>query len=128
MVVKKAESVPAGGLTAGDMLDSIPVLNQAAKITRTGDSTMVEVPTRRPSYLVPPISWIIRFSGKRRISLDGIGSEMLDLCDGNRTVEEVVERFAVANKLSFREAQIPIIQFLTLLVGRGILALAFPKQ
>ncbi|MBA4387469.1 MAG: hypothetical protein C0404_05770 [Verrucomicrobia bacterium] len=117
-----------GGLTAPDLLAGVPHVNKAARMTRKPAGALVEVPTRKPGYLVPPISWIIRFSGSKRVELDELGVDIMNLCDGRRTVEMVVEAFAVANKLSFRESQLPVIQFLTMLSGRGILAIAFAKE
>lgn len=114
-------------LTGSDMLEGIPHVNQKAKISRGKDAVLIEIPTRRPGYLVPPISWIIKFHGTRSVSLDQIGVDLLDLCDGKRTVENIIEEFAIENKLSFREAQLPVTQFLTSLTEHGILAVAFLK-
>jgi hypothetical protein len=38
-------------------------------------------------------------------------------------VETVIEKFAAANKLSFREAQLPVTQFLQQLTERGLVAI-----
>jgi hypothetical protein len=84
--------------------------------------TMVSVPVRRPSWLVPPISWILPFSSHRRVELDDLGLEVLNLCNGRNTVESIIEKFAADHKLSFREAQLSVTQFLRLLTERGLVA------
>jgi len=83
----------------------------------------VTVPIRRPKYLVPPISWLLPFSKYRRVELEAAGAEIFRLCDGKRRVEDVIEKFAIDHKLSFREAQLPVGKFLTQLTERGLLAI-----
>ena len=104
-------------------LAAVPHRNAAMKLEPLSDGCLVSVPVRRPGWLVPPISWILPWSDVRRVQLDQPGAEVLNLCDGQRTGEEVVERFAEAHKLSFREGQTAVTQFLRQLLQRGIVAL-----
>ena len=105
------------------LLSAVPVKNAAAEIQRRGDAMLVSVPMQRPRWLVPPLSWIIPFSDKRRVQLDALGSEVVELCDGKRTVEEVIETFSGRHRLSFREAQVAVTEFLRMLLQRGVVAL-----
>ena len=107
----------------GRLLSAVPCKNAAIKVEPAAGGLLVSVPVRRPGWLVPPISWVLPWSPFRRIALDEPGSEVLNLCDGKRTVEEVVERFAQSHKLSFRESQIAVTQFLRELLRRGVVAL-----
>jgi len=84
---------------------------------------LVSVPIRRPKYLVPPINWVLPFSKHRQVELEAAGAEIFRLCNGKRTVEGVIEKFAMDHKLSFREAQLPVGKFLTQLTERGLLAI-----
>ena len=104
-------------------LEAVPVRNESVQTSPVGDGLLVTVPLRRPKWLVPPISWLIPFSGVRRIQLDAPGRAVLELCDGNRNVEQIVESFAEAHRLSFREGQLAVTQFLRELVRRGIVAI-----
>ena len=52
-----------------------------------------------------------------------MGAEVLDLCDGKRNVERIIEQFAGAHKLTFREAQLAVTQFLRQLTRRGLTAI-----
>jgi hypothetical protein len=54
--------------------------------------------------------------------------DMLDLCDGKKTVERIIEEFALMNKLSFREAQLPVTQFLTSLTSGGVLVVELDRE
>jgi hypothetical protein len=105
-----------------DILRAVPHRNRAMEVSPGPRGAMVSVPVRRPSWLVPPISWILPFSSHRRVELDDLGLEVLNLCNGRNTVESVIEKFAADHKLSFREAQLSVTQFLRLLTERGLVA------
>ncbi len=110
-------------VSSADFLSAVPYTNKAMDLTRSGDgSVLVGVPLDRPRWLVPPISWVLPFSSERRVDLDALGTTVLDMCDGINTVETIIEKFAARHKLSFREAQLPVTQFLQQLTERGVVA------
>lgn len=110
--------------TVEQMFKSVPHRNAAMRVEIREDGTaLVSVPIRRPRYMIPPLSWLLPFSGKRRIELDTLGASVLDMCDGKTAVEKMITRFAAAHKLSFREAQAPVVQFLKMLTQRGVIAI-----
>ena len=105
-------------------LQAVPYINQDMGLTRNSDGTAsASVPIAKPRYLVPPISWILPFGPDRKVDLDSIGLSVLDLCDARRSVEKIIEIFAADNKLTFREAQLPVTRFLRQLTQRGIIAI-----
>ena len=108
-------------MTVAQFLGAVPQKNDAVKVEPAGDGLLVSVPIPRPRWLVPPISWVLPFSDHRRVELDAPGKTVLELCDGKRTVEEVVETFAQKHKLSFRESQLAVTRFFRDLVRRGII-------
>ena len=117
---------PEVDMTVARFLSAVPHRNTEIKQERLREGLLVSIPIRRPKWLVPPISWILPFSDHRQVQLDGPGRAVVELCDGKRTVEQIVESFAQENKLSFREAQLAVTQFLRELIGRGIVALVVP--
>ncbi len=120
----KVQSVKPSQIGVGQFLRSRPMRNESMLVERRPDgTTLASVPLRRPAWLVPPLSWLMPFSSHRRIELDTVGSAVLDLCDGRRTVERIIEDFARKEKLSFREAQLPVTQFLGQLAERGMMAI-----
>lgn len=114
---------PKPDMTVAQFLSAVPHKNTEMKLERMREGLLVSIPVRRPGWLVPPISWIMPFSNHRRVQLDGAGTAVVELCDGKRTVEQIVETFAQEHKLSFREAQLAVTQFLRELIGRGVVAL-----
>lgn len=110
-------------MTISQFLAAVPQKNAAVKIEPAGDGLLVSVPIPRPRWLVPPISWVLPFSDHRRVELDAPGKTVVELCDGQRTIEEVVETFAQRHKLSFRESQLAVTKFFSELVRRGIIVI-----
>ena len=122
-MTKSRPDRPSREQVVSRLLAAVPQKNEAATVERTAEGMLVSIPVRRPRWLVPPISWVVPFSQKRRVELDAAGRLVLESCDGRRTVEEVIERFAGEHKLSFRESQLAVTQFLRELVKRGVIAI-----
>jgi len=89
-----------------------------------GRTRHLKIPVRRPDYLVPPISWVVRPPDHRTLVLDPVGTDLWDWCDGRRTVEEVIELFARKHNLTFHEGRVSATAYLKELVKRGALAVA----
>lgn len=116
-------SKPPRHMPAEEVLSAVPYQNEAMDLTLRANGTAVaSVPLKRPRWLVPPLSWIIPFSSHRRVELDTAGVAVLKLCDGERDVESIIEKFAAYHKLSFRESQLSVSRFLQQLTQRGIVA------
>lgn len=104
------------------MLKSRPARNIAATIHRHGDHELsITVRKRKPAYLVPPLTWVLRPKLQRTIALDQLGIEIWDLCDASRTVENIIDEFSGRHKLSFHEARVAVTEYLRRLVQRGAL-------
>ena len=107
------------------MLEATPVRNAAAELAQEGpEGLSVSVKVKRPGYLVPPISWVIRRSPTRTVKLDRLGANVWSLCNGARTVEAVIDEFARVHRLSFHEARAAVTWYLSQLIQRGVLAIA----
>ncbi len=125
MAAKAGKAEAPDVLAASRLLASVPRRNEAAKVIPSGDGLIVDVPVNRPRWFVPPISWVVPLPAVRRVQLDAPGRAVLELCDGARTVEEVIETFAKEHKLTFREGQVAVTQFLRELLRRGIIVLVY---
>lgn len=117
------KELPKAGSPA-NFLRAVPHVNQTMETHRRSDGSMVvSIPIPRPKFLVPPLSWILPFSPYRRVELEPVGSGVLGMCDGRRTVEAIIEEFAADHKLSFREGQLAVTQFLRQLMQRGLVVI-----
>ena len=112
------------GASWKQMLAARPVQNAAANVERTdADSLKITVQKQKPRFMVPPLSWVMTPKLYRTVVLAGLGREIWDLCDGSRTVEEVVDAFADRYRLSFHESRAAVTGYMKLLVQRGALAM-----
>ncbi len=104
------------------LLSAVPVRNKAARYEDKGDGkALVHVPIRQKWYMGPPISWVMPLSKERVIALDKVGKEVWGLCDGNRTMEQIIEAFAEEHHLRFHQARLSIMEFLRQLTRRGLI-------
>ncbi len=102
--------------------------NESADTRTLGDQGVrITVRKKKAAFLVPPISWIIRTKQSHTVSLDHIGTQIWNWCDGKRTVEDVIDEFAKTYSLSFHEARVSVTGHLQQLVKRGVLAVAVKK-
>jgi len=70
--------------------------------------------------------WLLRLPErvKRDFELDAFGVEILGLCDGSRTVLDIIKKFTARHKLDPTEAEHAVLAFLKTLVRRGVVAMA----
>lgn len=106
------------------MLQATPLRNVAVTVTESHAGTVcIDVPLKPQRWMVPPISWILQPSGKRTVQLDAIGTEIWQLCDGQHTVEEIIDDFAQRYALTFHEARTAVTEYIKSLIKRGVLAI-----
>jgi len=123
-----ANDITASG-TWTRMLSARLVHNSAARVEQVSDDRVkVYVKTVRPRFLVPPLSWILPVRRERGAELDRLGTEVWNLCDGSRTVEEVIDEFAAAHGLTFHESRAAITAYAKMLVARGALAIVIQRE
>ena len=116
---------PSRAISTSELLDAVPVPNQAVVCEYESESEAVlTVPVRKRWYMKPPLGYLLPFGGVRRIGLDRMGREVWKQCDGTTTTEVIVERFAAAHGVRFHEARISILQFLRMLTQRGVIVMA----
>ncbi|MFA9480410.1 PqqD family protein [Phycisphaerales bacterium AB-hyl4] len=110
------------------LLDAIPVVNQAVKARQHGKAMELIVPLRQTWWMGPPLSWVFPFREERRIALDAVGQEVWRSCNGRRTTEQIIERFANKYNVRFHDARLAVTQFLRSLLERNLVALVLPEQ
>jgi len=65
---------------------------------------------------------------EKRIQLDEIGSVVWELCDGNRTVKDIIDYLYEKYKLLPRESEISLNTYLNNLVKRGLMGFILPED
>lgn len=105
------------------MLAAVPTHNSAANVQEHDDCVAVIIKNVRPGYMVPPISWFVPFKPQKVFRLDPIGTFLWKLCDGKRSVEDIIDCFKDEYDLTFHEAKTAVTDYLKKLVQRGVLAI-----
>jgi hypothetical protein len=106
------------------LLDLVPAANRAVRVERHGDQVVLFVPIRRRWWMHGPLSWLLPFRNEKGVALDRLGREVWEACNGERTLEQIVELFAERHRLRFHEARLSVTQFLRSLVERNLVILA----
>jgi len=111
------------------MLSARPIHNAAARVAEEDDGAVaVYVKTVQPWYMIPPLSWIVPHRPERKMALDNLGSQVWRWCDGDRTVEGIIDAFAEKYALTFHEARVAVTGYVKSLVKRGVLAVAMSEK
>lgn len=106
------------------MMEAVPRRNEAARVERLPDGTQKVYVRKAPAwYRKPPIGWLLQRSPERCLLLDRLGTEVWELCDGVRKVENVVDDFARRHGLTFHEGRTAVTAYLKMLILPGVLAI-----
>jgi len=115
-------------LTRAQSLAAIPLMNPLITVEHNEQgSAVLSVPRKRTS-IVKMLSKMFRLPPYRRIELDELGTYTIQLCDGSRTVKQVVARFAKKFGLNRREADVMMRAYLQGLAKRGVVIFGVPKD
>jgi hypothetical protein len=120
--------VTAKRIDLEQLLDAIPTANAAVRVERQGESVVLFVPIRRRFWMGPPFSWLLPFRQEKGFALDALGAEVFSACDGERTLERIIEDFAEHHRLRFHEARLAVTQFLRTLSERNLVALVVQER
>jgi len=110
-------------LNIKDLLKSIPVKNKLT--TEVFDSELgllIKVPIRKKWYI--KLIEIIAFNSKshRALQLDSLGVVVYKECNGNNTLENIIDKISEMFCLTFHESRLIIMQFLESLIQNGVIA------
>lgn len=64
----------------------------------------------------------------RTFSLDPLGREVYEACDGSRKVRRVIQEFAAAHQVSIAEAEQSVTAFLRTLLSKGLIAMEVDRE
>ena len=114
-------------LSLQDQLNSVPVRNERAQVTRGADGTaVVTVEVGCSSWMKPLRRWFaIRPTARYR--LDATGTAVYDSIDGRKTFEQLVDEFAAQHDLTFFESRAMLMNYVQMLMKRGLIAVAVNK-
>ena len=106
-----------------EALAVVPIRHPLVEWERKGEEIILTVPTRddRMARLAKRI--LRNMPDKRQIALDAVGSDVWELCDGERNINSVVAAVAKNHKLTRREAEVSVTMFLQTLAKKNLIGL-----
>ncbi len=107
------------------LLDGVPHHNRALEVEAKPNGAVLWSSIRRRWWMRAPFNWIMPYRDRKGFHLDSLGLEVWRDCDGRRTVEAIVERFAARHRVSFHEARIAVMQFIQIMTKRELIAVVF---
>ncbi len=110
------------------LLDAVPTPNAAVRVERRGDALVLWVPLRQRWWTRGVCRWLLPLRTEKGYALDALGQEVWAACDGDRSLERIVEDFARRHRLRFHEARVAVLTFLRTLVERRLVALVGPAE
>jgi len=124
---KKKQQAPT--LARSEFLKIKPVRNPYVKWEKNDKGEIrILIPFKQPekkgglSKFAPPPP------KEKRIDLDSIGSIVWELCDGEKTVSDIVEHLHEKYKLMTSEAEISLNVYFNNLSKRGLIGFAIPEE
>jgi len=118
-------------LTREDSLGAVVVQNRRLRVERNAEGIItLYAPFRAAPFIERMARWLGSppRAGEAKIELDEVGSFVWDLCDGQRTVREMVSDLAGKYKLNRKEAEAGLTSFLRSLAGRNLVAIVILKR
>jgi hypothetical protein len=82
---------------------------------------------RREAWWVRLLNLVVPIPRERIVELDEVGRELWDLCDGEHTLEEMIEIFVDRHRLTRAEAEWSLRTYLRDLGKRGLVGFAVEK-
>lgn len=111
---------------AGQVLDLVPTRNRAVREVMRAGALVLYTPVVW-SWWLRLLSWLLPLRRERGFALDALGEEVWRACDGERTVESIVEAFAARHRVRFHEARQAVLAFLKMLAERNLIAMLLER-
>ncbi len=110
------------------LLMSRPVRNEAVSVKEIDNDELEITIHRKKTKLVILLSKLFKLPETRKIILDKIGACVWTLCDGNKTVNDIIKIFSKKYSLGKEKAEKSLLVYLEQLTRRGLIAIAAPEQ
>ena len=110
------------------LLMSRPIRNEAVSVKKIDNDELEITIHRRKTKSVLLLSKLFKLPETRKIILDKIGACVWTLCDGSKTVNDIIKVFSKKYSLNKEKAERSLLVYLDQLIRRGLIAIAAPKQ
>ena len=94
------------------MLNSRPARNEALAWDENDDGEVVIKVERQESLRVRLLSKVFYIPQERKITLDEVGTEVWQMCNGKTSVAQMIERLGKKYQLNRKEAEVSLLSYL----------------
>ncbi len=94
------------------MLNSRPARNELLKWEKTDSGEARITVVRQETWKVRMLSRLFYVPRERKITLDEVGSEVWQMCDGRTTVAQMIDALRNKYKLDRKEAEVSLLSYL----------------
>jgi len=116
-------------ITREQMLGSKPIRNQAVIWEKDEDGEiLIRIPREEYGWKIKLLSKFFYIPKERKISLDEVGSQVWEMCDGETSVKDIIDTLRKKYKLNRKEAEISLITYLRELGKKGLVGFAVEKK
>jgi hypothetical protein len=128
-LAKKKENKPADIQLRGDSWRAGLLVHPyhrkdiTVEITAQGN-LMISAKFDSPKWYKPPASWFVNLNLNKQYELSGLSMQLWEWCDGVKTMEEIIDLFALKYQYTFHEARVSVISYLKKLTEKGILLIS----
>lgn len=99
-------------LTRDAMLESRPARNELLAWEKTEEGEVRITVTRQETWKTRLLSKLFYIPEKRTITLDEVGAEVWQMCDGRNSVADMIEGLRDRYKLDRKEAEVSLLSYL----------------
>lgn len=117
-----------GGLTREQAMSAWPVRNPSLNTHDDPEGLVVVELPRRKDWVGGALAFLFFVPESKPVQLDEVGSFVWRLCDGEHTVNEIVDAMASEYKLNRREVEVSLTEYLQKLGRRGMVGFAVPRD
>lgn len=123
MIFRKKKVSPIDMINARKrMLSAIPIHTPAVNSKILDDGRVAFTVPRRNSLLSRIIMSLLAIPREKEVILDEIGTFVWSLCNGRNSVADIARHLQEKYKLTRKEAQVSVLQFIQTLMKKGILS------
>ena len=115
-------------ITRRQALQVRPLRNPRLKWEYNEEGYVVATLSRRSGLRGRLITFFLAVPETRPVVLDEVGTFVWDMCDGEHSVEQLVQALCKKYKLSRREVEISLNEYLQMLGKRRMIVVAVPKE
>ena len=125
-LVGKPEPKPT--VTRAQALRIFPVRNPGLEWEEDEEGLVRATMVRRTDLWGRLVASALSTPETRQLQLDEVGSFVWQLCDGEHSMNDLVETMMAKYKLGRREVEASLNEFMKMLAKRGMVAVAVPKD